>query len=1627
MEVIEVREDPGRPNGAVLRIDGYEHQVTVTSPFDTDQLQELDWYFEQHLRFPFIDQVRARRAGESIKSYGEALFQQLFASEGAREAYGDLKPRAYPDRLAIAVIGSPAFQGLHWEALKDPRLPRPFALDVPIMRRRTASAPPLEAIAANSPTLNVLVLTARPHGAYDVGYRTITRPLVDMLRQAQLRVDVDFVRPGTWQALVERLEAATRDHGAGHYHAIHFDLHGGLLSYDEFVKRQEAPGPADRVTMRSRWGRGEIDPYEGVKAFLCFQPAKDDPSGLGEAGELAGLLLKHKIPIAILNACQSSKQVGAEESSLAARLLEAGMQSVLGMAWSVTVSAAERLIPKLYGDLFAGRPLGTAVLAGRRELAADKARRAAFNETIALEDWLLPVAYQNREPRLAFREFTREETDRWYTEEAGRSPDPVTEYGFFGRDLDVLRIETALLTRRNLLLVQGMGGSGKTTLLRHLAHWWELTGLTERSFYFGWDVRAWTRTQIMRALAPHVLPADAARAFDTMSEAAQQQAVAAALRGRRHLLILDNLESVTAAPLAIPHSLDANRREELRSFLAALAGGQTLVLMGSRGDETWLARDTFAGNVYQLEGLDPEAASDLANAVLQRAGAQGRREESAFKELMALLTGYPLALQVVLPHLAAKTTATVLDELRRGLAEADDAPGPDPALARTRSLIACIEYSHGHLDPDAQALLTCFAPFTGLINTAGLLESYRKALAEEPALAGLPLDQLSDVLERARGLGLLQRDSRIRSLLRPQPALSWFLTGRLEAANQAERRQSIHRAFRRYYEVFAAYLYRLQISENPESRQAAQVAVEQEYANLGTALGFALDQQASILHLYAVLSEHLDGLQDHRRGRELGELVLEKAKQLLPDALTGRRGVEIAGVIDTIARRQLTVGELESARASYESELALLDGLQIDDDLQRFEPQLTGRTRAIIFHQFGIIAQGQRRFAEAEDAYKKALEIKLALDDRRGAAETYYQLGLLALVQCRFGEAEDALKMALEISIAIDDRLYVADAYQSLGTAALEQDRFEEAEDAYNKALVIYAAFDRSHEQAITYNQLGRVADQQRRFAEAEDADRKALEIWLALNDHRHAATAYHNIGMVARHQQRFAEAENAYKKALEIYVTFDNRYEQASTYQQLGVLAQVQRRFSEAEDAYKKALEIKLAFDDRRGAAATYYQLGVVALLQRRFAEAEDTFKKALEIFIEIDDRLPVADAYQSLGTAALEQDRFPEAEDAYKKALEIKLAFDDRRGAAESYHQLGVVALLQRRFAEAEDAFKKALEIFFALEDEHRVAFVLDSIAHLWSIIGAPSIPSTVAAILGLEIERAKELLRAAAKAAPPLHGTHPDPQRSPDSATESVETHDRRISISFRIIGAVRTTLANGISMRIKGAAAWVKRQVHKLFWARPRTDANRSNAALTIDSIIPILALQISHSDRATALRKAQAFAGLWPKDRAVPVELGDVFWKYGEYHCAIEMYEMGVARGFHTDDKFYNRAGERETALDMESAIRLHKLQIESGGEEARCLGNLAADLVETGKAKEAYPYASRACQLAPTNLTNLSILAGVLSSLGRPNDAIRLYKEVASKAHVKNDKALYQIALNNIETIRAQIGERAIN
>ncbi|MGB7247505.1 MAG: CHAT domain-containing protein, partial [Phormidesmis sp.] len=513
MKIITIREGQKTTKGftATVRIDGQsEYPITVRDPFSDKQEQELAFYFEEWIRFPFDEQVKAQRAAASVKDYGERLFGEVFADA---DAYSDYKLacREGLTNLQIEIEGeSPAFQALHWEALLDPKLPRPFAVDAVFTRKRLQRGA-TQVDLQPSPMINLLVVTARPDEEKDVGYRTISRPLIEAITRGRLRVNVELLRPGTFEALAAHLERK-----AGFYHIVHFDVHGGLMSYEQY----RAGAKSNRYLYQARYGRDDIAPYDGEKAFLFLEgksPGQADPV---EAQELADLLTSQGIPICILNACQSGKQrrglsqndttdqnftedlaeIEARETSLGARLMTAGVQMVVAMGYSVTVSAAALMMEKLYGELFAERGIPEAIRLGRKALYNDKNRRVYFNQVVDLEDWLLPVVYANRAVDLQLQPFSPAAEEAYYEAEDARyrfadSADKAA-YGFVGRDLEILKIEKALL-RHNVLLLQGMGGTGKTTLLNYLRDWWQQTNFVVDVFYFGYDKKAYTLQQIL--------------------------------------------------------------------------------------------------------------------------------------------------------------------------------------------------------------------------------------------------------------------------------------------------------------------------------------------------------------------------------------------------------------------------------------------------------------------------------------------------------------------------------------------------------------------------------------------------------------------------------------------------------------------------------------------------------------------------------------------------------------------------------------------------------------------------------------------------------------------------------------------------------------------------------------------------------------------------------------------------------------------------------------------------------------------------------------------------------------------------------------------------------------------------
>jgi hypothetical protein len=407
MGVIRIRESGERPGGWNAKVSfdyGPEHDITIDDPFTKAEKQQLEWYFEKYPQYPFRREEEANKVAKSITNYGESLFHRVFEENlQVNFQYRECRQSGL-EGVRLEIAGSPKFHSLHWEALKDPERWKPLALLSTIVRQNLT--PPSEyARMRSSPIINLLVVTARPLGIDDsAGYHIISRSLVDALSNADLHVQVDILRPGTYKELENHL----RKKDVGFYHVIHFDIHGKVYSYEELQQDQKR---LNCFQLQQRYGRQDIQSYEGNKAFLFFESEVDNKSDLVEAKELSESLVECHVPIVILNACQSSKQIGDQETSLGSCLMQAGIQLVLAMDYSVNIRAAKLLMSTLYKQLFAKDELPIAIRHSRTELYNDKERNGFLEQPIRLEDLIIPVIYQNKtEPlKLSIREFTDEE------------------------------------------------------------------------------------------------------------------------------------------------------------------------------------------------------------------------------------------------------------------------------------------------------------------------------------------------------------------------------------------------------------------------------------------------------------------------------------------------------------------------------------------------------------------------------------------------------------------------------------------------------------------------------------------------------------------------------------------------------------------------------------------------------------------------------------------------------------------------------------------------------------------------------------------------------------------------------------------------------------------------------------------------------------------------------------------------------------------------------------------------------------------------------------------------------------------------------------------------------------------
>ncbi|RSL43369.1 hypothetical protein CEP54_015117 [Fusarium duplospermum] len=622
--VITIRQaaydGPTRSWTLELSYNGCSGTAQLADPFVDDDELELTWALEEYpLRQPFELQ-RALGVQKSVTLYAESLLAQL------RNTTDTILPQgASGTAFTLAISDSPglgSLHRLHWEALER--------LDsVSILIRRHIQVPDdlngelnpdiksLPFPINSSKKIHLILFTARSTTEEDddVSYTLVSRVVHRIISSLpDDTTKLRLVRPGTFSALEEALKEVN---DAETTKVVHFDCHGSASA---------------------------------KRSYLMFLDEDDSGQLRKESSVKIGKLLHdNHVSMVIMNACDSAQAGYAPGADLAAVLLQKGVPCVVGMKKKLLTASSEPLLECLYRSLFHLRmsPV-SAIYETRRYLHANKTRAAVLATNVQLEDYLIPVLYeQSAEHGTSHSTPMATDTLPNPLPSESQLPHMVPRSEMIGRDFDLLRVETALTMQSHVIELTGTLACGKTHFIRHASTWWEHTGFVDHVI---WQSES---TPLSRLSIAHTIlhqtatTANPQPVISNQEDQVLEEALTRVNAGKT-LLVIDQCDNHIS-------SMQQRDRDDLIRFLQRMGEAMVVITLTKR------EKTTLDFPPVELPTLGDDATRELALAVM---GSQRRSELQSpshlvyLNQCMAIAGNVPLLAKAIGRELGSDAQAT---------------------------------------------------------------------------------------------------------------------------------------------------------------------------------------------------------------------------------------------------------------------------------------------------------------------------------------------------------------------------------------------------------------------------------------------------------------------------------------------------------------------------------------------------------------------------------------------------------------------------------------------------------------------------------------------------------------------------------------------------------------------------------------------------------------------------------------------------------------------------------------------------------------------------------------------------------------------------------------------------------
>lgn len=729
-----------------------------------------------------------------------------------------------------------------------------------------------------------------------------------------------------------------------------------------------------------------------------------------------------------------------------------------------------------------------------------------------------------------------EELKQEHQTELERRLEPATYEQLIGVEDHIQTIVDRLTAQRApwVMCIEGLGGSGKTSLADAICRRVIKDDLFDDLAWISARQRSMDNSRIRETDTIPVLSKEVfveqvlTQLGGTLSSANPLQWGAALsklqsrLKGSRHLIVIDNLESVTDIKGLLP-------------TLRQLANPSKFLLT-SRVVPT----NELGISLFHLPELSEQASIDLVRQEAQSCGfsSLANIKEDVLKTIYETVGGNPLALRLVVGQTRVYSLGVILNNLAAAVGERSE-------------LLYTFIYHHAwnSLSPRSRDVFLAMV----LASSRG---SSRDFLLDVTELAPADLD---NALDHLVSLNLVD-----------------------SAGNELDRCYSIHHLTRTFLRSKTRVDEEVVVNLDNYSLKFQDYlarSIQRITKNLSQSeTAFLLPDERD--HALQILN---DAFKDPAVWSNTRVLLLELAPKMEQAGYRDewipylKHGVQLSQVADdqeTTANLCFHLGILFALQAKYNEAC-----LQLENSETYFQRLGLSRNQAQVLNRLAQVARRQCRFKEAERLVDKALNLLEESEIER--AYSYLVLGTVALDRHSWSEAAELFRKAYFLWQTENNKRMMAWSLTDLGIALRGVEKHEESIETYKQAIALYDEVQDPINEAVTHMNLGYVYLELQQPELALVYFETAEPTFYQVQENLRLGEIYNDMGIAYRQLHNWAKAQEFFLRSIKHFKFTGNTTSLIRALDGLGLVYIEQGELSNAKRVFEEALDYMVELKD--------------------------------------------------------------------------------------------------------------------------------------------------------------------------------------------------------------------------------------------------------------------------------------------------------------------------------------------------------------------------------------------------------------------------------------------------------------